>query len=335
MVSQRERYLVFLLGASRGYGRSLAIQLAKALKAQIEEKKKKDDDSEDSRCMSTHVEGNEEEKKEKKKVLRLVLVGRDEKGMKETGEAACKAFGSEASYSVHRLDLSRVDDIFERNVDDLFTSSENFAQYDTIFLIHNSGWVQPACYLHRASSEDIRRSIDLNLTSFSILNARFLTHLTSLQRRREQEEEAHQPREEKDGETASSSSLQGAFAVRIIQISSLAAVEPFPSLPLYCTVKAGRDMQMRVIGEESTKSEDFLAKVDLKTLNWAPGQMVTDMQREVQQCEDPTIREAASNSALNVDLDDSAKALWQLVLQDTYVSGSHIDVHDVLKKTVS
>lgn len=140
------------------------------------------------------------------------------------------------------------------------------------FLIHNSGWVQPACYLRRASSEDIRRSVDLNLTSFSILNARFLRYL---QGRREQgkEEEACQQREEKEGGSSSSSSPpQGpSFFVRMIQISSLAAVKPCPSLPLYCTVKAGRDMQMSVIAEEVKNSSDFSENLHLKTLNWAPG----------------------------------------------------------------
>lgn len=66
------------------------------------------------------------------------------------------------------------------------------------------------------------------------------------------------------------------MVVRIVQISSLAGVEPFPSLATYCTVKAARDMQMRVIAEEVEKSKDFSqSHLDFKTLSWAPGEETT------------------------------------------------------------
>nr|CEL67393.1 TPA: sepiapterin reductase, putative [Neospora caninum Liverpool] len=226
--------LVFLIGSSKGCGRSVALEA---------EKKWRD------------VQDRAE--------LKLVLIGRAAKKELET-----------ATYTIHKLDVGVVDDAFEKRVDDIF-ASESFADFDALYLIHNSGWVQPTCYLQKASSADIRRSIDLNFTFFSILNSRFLHCLL---------------------ETVAYGRKPG--VVRILQISSLAGVQPFPSLPLCCAVKAARDMLMRVVATE-IKACGNLRMCDLKTLNWAPGH--------------------------------SASLMWKLVAADTFESGDHVDVFDVIK----
>ncbi|EPT28910.1 oxidoreductase, short chain dehydrogenase/reductase family protein [Toxoplasma gondii ME49] len=269
--------LVLLIGASKGFGRSVAIEAAKKW-----------------RQVRDHAE------------LKFVLIGRDENLMQETGEAVKKELET-ANYSIHKLDVSVVDDAFEKRVDAVF-ASESFADFDAVYLIHNSGWVQPTCYLQNATSKDIRRSVNLNFTSFSILNARFLHRLL---------------------ETVSSSSSRPGV-VRILQISSLAGLQPFPSLPVYSSVKAARDMLMRVVAAEMKECKE-MQNCDLKTLSWAPGQLATDMMKEVRECEDANVRAAASNLSFNVETSHSASLMWKVVAADTFESAEHVDVFDVIK----
>lgn len=48
----------------------------------------------------------------------------------------------------------------------------------------------------------------------------------------------------------------------VVNISSLCALQPFPSWVLYCTGKAARDMMFRVLAQEEP---------DLRVLNYSPG----------------------------------------------------------------
>lgn len=48
----------------------------------------------------------------------------------------------------------------------------------------------------------------------------------------------------------------------VVNVSSLCALEPFPSWVLYCTGKAARDMMFRVLAKEES---------ELRVLNYAPG----------------------------------------------------------------
>lgn len=57
--------------------------------------------------------------------------------------------------------------------------------------------------------------------------------------------------------------------VKVINISSLCAVEPFKSWGLYCTSKAGRNMLFRVLAAENPA---------LRVLSYGPGPLNTDMQ---------------------------------------------------------
>lgn len=51
----------------------------------------------------------------------------------------------------------------------------------------------------------------------------------------------------------------------VVNVSSLCAVQPFPSWVLYCTGKAARDMMFRVLAKEES---------ELRVLNYAPGKQV-------------------------------------------------------------
>jgi sepiapterin reductase len=68
------------------------------------------------------------------------------------------------------------------------------------------------------------------------------------------------------------SHFQDAISIRIVNVSSLAALQPFDCWSLYCSAKAARDMFHRSIGLEGEHR-------NIKTLNYAPGPLDTDMQK--------------------------------------------------------
>lgn len=51
----------------------------------------------------------------------------------------------------------------------------------------------------------------------------------------------------------------------VVHVSSLCALQPFPSWVLYCTGKAARNMMFRVLAKEES---------ELRVLNYAPGKPV-------------------------------------------------------------
>ena len=65
------------------------------------------------------------------------------------------------------------------------------------------------------------------------------------------------------------SAMSSKVTVKIINITSLCAVEPFKSWGLYCTSKAGRDMLFRVLAAEDP---------DVRVVSYSPGPLDTGMQ---------------------------------------------------------
>lgn len=59
----------------------------------------------------------------------------------------------------------------------------------------------------------------------------------------------------------------------VINVSSLWAIEPAPSFGWYCTAKSAVDMFMAVAAEENKNNPN------LRFLNYAPGPLDTDMQK--------------------------------------------------------
>lgn len=104
-----------------------------------------------------------------------------------------------------------------------------------------------------SSVEAIRAAVDLNVTGVAWLTSLFLRHARAL---------APQP-------------LQPHL---IVNISSLAALQPFSTQVLYCTGKAARDMLHAGVAAEHDSAEE---KRRVAVLNYAPGPLDTDMQAEI------------------------------------------------------
>lgn len=64
----------------------------------------------------------------------------------------------------------------------------------------------------------------------------------------------------------------------IINISSLAGVQPFPSWGIYSMGKAAREMFHKVLAEEHKEKNS-----GVKVVNYAPGPLDTDMQKQIRE----------------------------------------------------
>lgn len=110
----------------------------------------------------------------------------------------------------------------------------------------------------------------------------------------------------------------------VVNISSLCALQPFPSWVLYCSGKASRDMMFRVLAEEEP---------ELRVLNYAPGPLDTDMQLQARSSSaDDALRNSFSVMHAQGQLltcDQSISKLIQVLLDDKYTSGAHLDFYDL------
>eukprot|EP00743_Colponemidia_sp_Colp-15_P010349 GILK01011391.1.p1 GENE.GILK01011391.1~~GILK01011391.1.p1 ORF type:complete len:270 (-),score=22.22 GILK01011391.1:319-1104(-) len=255
--------LVFLTGASRGFGRAIALQLYQ------------------------HVSP-----------LRLVLSARDVNGLNltkllsEQQEVKVKPGISIAPCDLS--DMSQIDLTFR----DLFSQYKS-TRFSKVTFIHNAGSLGPlgAAQLH--SSGTAAAYLAFNVGSTIGISSLFMNAFLG------------------------DSSVQ----VRLINISSKAAIEPFKSYSLYCAGKAARDSYLAVVAAENSNS-------NLKTLNYAPGPMDTDMATEIRQSSSVdkdlrTLYQRMHSEGTLVSPEDSASKLVGLLKEDAFISGSHIDYYDL------
>lgn len=114
----------------------------------------------------------------------------------------------------------------------------------------------------------------------------------------------------------------------MVNISSLAAIQPFESWSVYCAAKAARDMYFCTIAKEEMRNNGTL-----RILNYAPGPLDTDMQREIREgpCVDHSIKEKfikMKEDNLLIDVDLSADKLVSILLQNSFENGAHVDYFD-------
>uniref|UniRef100_H3DR15 Sepiapterin reductase n=1 Tax=Tetraodon nigroviridis TaxID=99883 RepID=H3DR15_TETNG len=111
----------------------------------------------------------------------------------------------------------------------------------------------------------------------------------------------------------------------VVNVSSLCAQQPFSSWVLYCTAKAARDMMFRVLAAEEP---------ELRVLSYAPGlgPLDTDMFSAARATTaDPGLRRTFSDMSAQgrVLSEQSCSKLMELLLEDTYQSGAHVDFYDI------
>eukprot|EP00747_Dinoflagellata_sp_TGD_P178965 gnl/TRDRNA2_/TRDRNA2_28947_c0_seq1.p1 gnl/TRDRNA2_/TRDRNA2_28947_c0~~gnl/TRDRNA2_/TRDRNA2_28947_c0_seq1.p1 ORF type:complete len:302 (-),score=50.05 gnl/TRDRNA2_/TRDRNA2_28947_c0_seq1:69-974(-) len=287
---------VLLTGASRGYGRALAEALAR----------------------EAAVAG---------RPLHLVLVARDRAGLIETASlvehaagARAVAQGGDVASSTFEADLGDPVAI-ERQVAPAIAALQGTLTAwsacmgtarpaSELVIIHNAGTLGRLSYAKDLDALETMKTINLNITGVIVLSSLILKSFSGT---------AWGIR---PGDAAAHMRL------RFVNVSSLLAVEVFPSWSLYATGKAARDMLMRCIAEEAKTYGG-----DLKTLSWAPGPLRTDMTKEIiDTCADAGVRESfvtMDREGKILEPRDSAEKLMSLLRDDDYASGAHIDFYDI------
>lgn len=200
----------------------------------------------------------------------------------------------------------------------------------TIF-INNAGSLGPLTLVDTIATDNdvaaayssISTTINLNVTMCCFLSSEFARRVKLL------------------GASSSSSKFT------IVNVSSLAAVQAFETWGIYCAGyyhhyyydyylhynndhlgKAAREMFHKVLALEQEKNE-----VKIRVLNYAPGPLDTDMQKEIR--ESATVDEETRKYFATmkeekklVNPDDSAEKMMRVILATNYDNGAHIDYFD-------
>ncbi|TPX47036.1 sepiapterin reductase (L-erythro-7,8-dihydrobiopterin forming) [Synchytrium endobioticum] len=233
--------------------------------------------------------------------LEFMLIARDADGTKETQSLILEK-RPHATIRLQQTDLGALDTL-EDSLDEMFHGIIHPpSMYEKVYLFHNAGSLGRLDRIEALTLHDVQHAINLNVTSFMAMTSTFLRHFIECKH------------------------------VRIINVSSLAAVQEFDTWSVYCSGKAARDAFIRTLVHEASIREGA-ASTRLKALNYAPGPLDTDMQRQARQSmPDVPLRkhydDMHSQRAL-IDPSVSAKKLIKLLLEDDFKNGSHIDFYDI------
>ncbi|KAJ3179083.1 hypothetical protein HK101_010078 [Irineochytrium annulatum] len=274
--------LFIITGASRGFGRSLAVALSRWTS---------------SSSINSH----------------FIVTGRSEPSLSETARLCNTCPAGNFSHII--VDFSQPD--LDAECDRVIRGIQlPAAEYDAVYLINNAGSLGALKRLRDVNAAEVREALDVNVVAPAVLTARVLRHFAD------------------------------ARSVFIVNVSSLAALEPFDCWGLYAAGKAAREMFHRTIAieeeliQEETQGVDVKTKVErdpsasrVRLLNYAPGPLDTDMQKEIRDAmPDVSLRQAfvkMHEESKLVSPENSAQILVDLLKANTFKNGSHIDYFNV------
>ena len=279
--------LYIITGASRGFGRALA--LAAAADA------------------LTHGHASPA----------FVLLARDAAGLAATGAAVASAAPAArvATVAADLGDLPSLDATWDaaeaaassllRGLDaasaTLFNNAGSVGHIGPIAARRGGGGNAPL------TLADLRANVDLNVTSSAWATVRFLRWAP-----------LHAP----------------AATTTVVNVSSLAAVQPTQSLAVYCQGKAARDMFHAVVAAEMGAATATTTRV----LNYAPGPLETDMHRDLMAAPGLHTPLRTAFAAMHADgtvltADMSAAVCLRVLREGAFASGAHVDYYDVAAKS--
>lgn len=224
----------------------------------------------------------------------IVLVSRSENDLKNT-EKQCCVENPKCQVTVHVADMSTVS---KEDMETMFDPLD-FSAYDSVVLVHNAGSLgnQGTKVADFDDMQEMQDYYRLNVFSVMILNSVIV---------------------KKVGERIKNK--------LVINISSLAALQPFETWGSYCSGKAARDSLFKVMAVEEPS---------WLVLNYAPGPLDTKMIRDVLDdfSTHANIKSAFENLKSSNGLlkpETSAKGLMQLLDSAAFKSGDHVDYFDIL-----
>jgi len=175
--------------------------------------------------------------------------------------------------------------------------------YEFAIIVHNAGSIGKQGQMVRDydDKDELINYYKLNLFSVAILNSVFMKTFSQVRK-------------------------------IVINISSLAALQPFVTWGNYCAGKAARDALFGVLALEENESEDS-SIIGCKVLNYAPGPVHTAMIDNVIQDQNvhQGVKESFCSMIANKTIlkpEQSAEKLVQILDEDNFKSGDHIDYYD-------
>lgn len=238
----------------------------------------------------------------------VLLIARTQEDLEQTKQAIFTAAGAtkqhQCDIQICVADLANLDlletivnqDIIPRLDSMIALTSDSLNE---CIFVNNAGSLGPIgpC-VENCSLSEMKSTIDFNVTSALWLSARIAKWFKE-----------HQER------------LQRGL---LINISSLVAIQAFPSLGLYSAGKAARDQYHAAMAQEVKGGV-------IQTLNYAPGPLETTMTTDLRQA--PSLDDSLKPHYAEqlVDPDDSAQKLVELVQNGKFESGQHVDYYDLLE----
>jgi short-subunit dehydrogenase len=206
-----------------------------------------------------------------------------------------------------------VDGNATRIQDDTADGTEQQQQQRFIFInnVGSIGHIGPC--MEYPSIRHLNEAITLNVTNALWTSTRILQWATTTSNSSSRNSHSHS--------TANTNKH-----VTVVNISSLMAVQPFPTLATYSAGKAARDSFHTAMAHESSNITEN-TNVIVRILNYAPGPLETDMTLELRKASalDATLQTNVRKPA--IDPNDSAQVLMQLLHDDTYTNGAHVDYY--------
>ena len=216
----------------------------------------------------------------------FVLISRALNDLKNT-EKLCQEKNSKCQIKLVQLDLQKA-----KKED--FEIPFDFKDFDSLVLVHNAGSLgnQGTKVTEFDNEKEMADYFYLNVISVMILNSKVAKESEKIKNK------------------------------LVINITSLAALQPFETWGSYCSGKAARDSLFKCMAVEES---------DWKVLNWAPGPMETKMIEDLLADDKthPNIRKAFEGMKGNfVACDKSVEKMIQVLDEDKFKSGDHVDFFD-------
>ena len=334
--------VVFLItGASKGLGRAIATVASRYYAPQNQNRELRHDPVSRTTDSNDACHGDDPSMMPSLSFskARFVLVARSSKGIEETKREILSTTTTSTTTTAEDVicramdlsDLDRLDANMDVLLDDLDrlcclddndnvgSSQENTQRRKRVVFVNNAGSLgHLGPCVTSPSLEDMRQTIDLNVTSSLWLSVRFAQYVKQ-QKRQEQQQQ------------------QQRLNATVVNISSLVAVsDDFLSMGIYSAGKAARERYHTLLAKEELKNNEASSRDDfhhdniaIKTLNYAPGPLETEMTREIRGAEalDVDLRPHFQKKLL--DPKDSALKLIKLLDENNFDSGTHIDYYDL------
>lgn len=243
---------------------------------------------------------------------RFLLAARSTTGMEETkAELLASTTLQSKDILCRSMDLSNLDrldsnaDVLLQDLESLRHAFEQDHPQQHLIFVNNAanlGHLGPSW--KTPSLEDMRHTIDFNVTSSLWLSVRFARYIHKLH-----QEEPNQ-----------------SLKATLVNISSLAAVsQEFAGMGLYSAGKAAREMYHSLLAKDEDNPDSF------KVLNFAPGPLETTMTEDIKHSSGlhETDLQSAFRQTQMLDPEESARKLIRLVEMDEFESGSHVDYFDL------